>query len=295
MMKVYKSEKAKINIYNTYDRLLTMWEVAVTEKDVPTIYGTTHVIQCGMEDNPPLVLFHGVGDDSALMWIINAKELSKHFRIYAVDTLGGPGKSCPNEKYTKDFDEIKWLDEVFDGLGLEGAYVAGVSNGAYMTQHYCIMRPKRVIKAICMSGAISVKEDGSPLKRMMKVFLPEALFPTKKNVVKLIKKLTGDNYSVFTENPAIMEHYTYLLKGFNNMAMAYHKLEYFDKAQLNSIKDKVLFLLGESDPMRDMDSVRTRLDEYNMNYRFFKGAGHGINHEISEDINKIIIEYFIMY
>lgn len=289
-MKVYKNNKAKINIYNTYDKLLKLWEVSIEEIDIPTTYGTTHIIKCGKATNPPLVLFHGVGDDSALMWIFNAKELSKHFCIYAVDTIGGPGKSCPNENYTKAFDEIKWLDEVLDGLKLNSVYVAGVSNGSYIAHHYGIMRPEKIIKIICMAGSISVKESGSPLKTMLKVFLPEAIFPTKRNVVKLIEKLTGDNSKVFTENSYIMEHYAYLLKGFNNMAMSYHKLECFDETQIASIRDKALFLRGDADPLSN--NCKAALDKYNMNYRFFKGVGHGINHEISQEINKIIIEYF---
>ncbi|MDP4091189.1 MAG: alpha/beta hydrolase [Bacillota bacterium] len=291
-MKVYKSEKAKEKILKTYDQLLDEWGTAVEETDISTTYGTTHVVQCGEKNNPPLVLFHGVGDDSALMWIFNAKELSGHFRIYAVDTIGGPGKSCPNERYAKDFEQIKWLDEVFDGLGLERAYAAGVSNGSYLAQHYGIMRPERVIKMICMSGSVAEAGGESPLKTMFKVFFPEAFFPTKKNIEKLIKKLSGDNYGVFTENSVIMEHYSCMLKGFNNMAMARHKLKFFNEEQLKSIKDKTLFLLGESDPMGDKDNAKAKLDKYNMSYRFFPGVGHGINHEISDQINKIIIEYF---
>lgn len=288
-MKVYKSEKAKKNIYETYDKLLALWDVAVEEKDIATAYGTTHVILCGEENYPPLVLFHGVGDDSALMWIYNAKELAKHFRIYAIDTMGGPGKSCPNDNYDKTFDEIKWLDEVFDKLSLKQFNIAGVSNGDYMAQHYGIMRPDRVIKIICMSGSISAEGDGSPLKMMMKVFLPEALIPTKKNTIKLLKKMSGDNSAAFTENPTIMEHFTWLLRGFNNMAMANHKIEYFSEAQISTIRGKALFLLGEADPLGDVVSVKGKMERYHLDYRYFPGVGHGINHEISEEINKIII------
>lgn len=198
----------------------------------------------------------------------------------------------PNEKYNKDFDQIKWIDDVFDELGLERAYVAGVSMGSYITQHYGIMRPDRVIKMICMSGSISVKEIGNPLKNMIKVFLPEALFPTKRNVVKLLKKMTGDNSSIFTDNPIIVEHYTWLLKGFNNTAMSNHKIKFFDETQLQVIKDKSLFLRGESDPLGNADKGKEILSKYHMNYRFFNGVGHGINHEISKTINEIMIEYF---
>ncbi len=291
-MKIYKSDKAGRKILQTYDKLLSMWGTALEERDIDTFYGTTHVIVCGRESNPPLVLFHGVGDDSALMWIFNAKELAAHFRIYAVDTIGGPGKSRPNANYTKAFDELRWLDEVFDGLGLNRAFLAGVSNGAYITQHYAIMRPDRAIKMVCMSGsAVSTEIGNSPILRMLKVFLPEALFPTDRNVAKLIRKLAGVNYRKFVENAAIMEHYKCLLQGFNNMAMAYHRIKTFTEEQVHSLKDRVLFLCGEADPLGNKTLAKAAMEKYRFDHRFFPNVGHGINHEISDEINRIIIGY----
>ncbi|HEX3030121.1 MAG TPA: alpha/beta hydrolase, partial [Clostridia bacterium] len=254
--------------------------------------GSTHVIVWGDINKPPLVLFHGVGDNSALMWIFNAKELAKHFHIYAVDTIGGPGKSCPNENYNKNFAQILWIDDIFMKLKIEKAYVAGVSNGSYITQHYGIMRPEKVIKMVCMAGSISSVGTHHPMKRMMKVFLPEALFPTKKNIVRLMKKLTGENGNVLIDDRLIMEHYTYLLKGFNNMAMGYHKIIFFNDDQIKNISGKCLFLRGDADPLGDAAKDREKFERYKLDYYIYKGVGHAINHEISDVINKRIIEYF---
>ncbi len=66
-LKVYRSKRAGQEIMSTYDRLLDQWGVEKEELDIPGTYGTTHIILCGRETNPPLVLLHGVGDDSALM------------------------------------------------------------------------------------------------------------------------------------------------------------------------------------------------------------------------------------
>ena len=117
-MKKYRSEKSGRAILETYDRVLASWQCGTKERDVETEYGTTHVIECGAEEAPALVLFHGVGDDSALMWIYNAPELGKHFHLYAIDTMGGPGKSVPNENYNKEFDDVRWIDGVLDALGI---------------------------------------------------------------------------------------------------------------------------------------------------------------------------------
>lgn len=290
-MKVYKSEKAKNQILHSYDKLLDMWKVDLEEMDIPTTYGTTHVILCGNENNPPLILFHGVGDNSALMWLYNAQALSEHFRIYAVDTIGGPGKSCPNENYNKEYDDIKWIDELLTALKLKEVYAAGVSNGTYLAQLYTVHRPEKVIKIICMAGTVPVGSF-SPIKIMMKIFLPEALFPTRKNAVKLLHKLSGINSQVFTDNTLILEHYYLLLKGFNNMAMRYHKIIPVNNKQIEILRGKALYLVGEDDPFAKMGGKDILLD-YKMNIRLYPKVGHGINHEISEEINRAIIEYFL--
>ncbi len=246
-MKVYKNARAREHILKTYDRLLGAWETEVQEMDIPTAFGTTHVVACGDKHAPPLVLFHGVGDDSALMWLYNARALSSALRVFAVDTLGGPGKSRPNEKYGKGFSSLAWMDELMAGLAPDGVFLAGVSNGAYLAQLYGAYRPRRVKKILCMAGTLPVGSAG-PLKTMMRVFLPEALLPTEKNVAKLLRKLSGQNSGVFTENPLVMEHYTWLLKGFNNMTMRFHSLEHFSAEQIDAIRDKTRFLVGEADP-----------------------------------------------
>ena len=291
-MKVYRNKKAGENIIRTYDALIKAWGIEVEELDINTPYGTTHVIAAGDENNPPLMLFHGVGDDSALMWIYNAKFLSEYFRIYAIDTIGGPGKSRPNENYNKKFDDIVWIDSILENLKLSKAFFAGVSNGGYLTKLYTAKRPEKIIKALSISAAISTEDSENQITAMMKIFLPEALFPTKKNVTKLIKKLSGINYAVFTENETIMEHYTYLLRGFNNMAMTYHNVRAFDSIEVDIIREKTVFLLGLEDPFVKFGGKET-IEKNSMKAFFYEGAGHGLNHEKAEEINKKIVEILL--
>lgn len=291
MIKVFKNEKLRDEVYRTYDLLIEKWNTEVNQLDIETKYGSTHVIHFGNPEAKPLVLFHGVGDNSALMWIYNASALKEKFNVFAIDTLGGPGKSVPNENYNKEFDDATWIDEVLDKLGVKKAFVAGVSNGGYLSQLYTLKRPERVIKSISMASSVPSQSGGSPMKTMMKVFLPEALFPNDKNIKKLLCKLTGKNSAVFTDNPLIMEHYSYLLKGFNNMSMGYHKINCFSKDEVDLIRDKCLYLVGDCDPFEKLGGKK-ELQSNDMNAIFYPEVGHGINHEISDTINKKIIEYF---
>lgn len=290
-MKKYRSRRSGQAILATYDRILSSWACTAKERDVETAYGTTHIIECGRQDAPPLVLFHGVGDDSALMWVYNAPALSRHFHLYAVDTLGGPGKSVPNENYNKDFDDIRWIDGVLNGLGIDRAFFAGVSHGAYLVQAYALNRPDRVARGISISGTVPMGGKKNSLRAMMKIFLPEALFPTDKNVHRLIRKLSGDHYAAFTENEAIMAHYKALLKGFNNMAMAYHKIRAFSAEEVAQIRGKIVYLLGNEDPFEKLGGKALLLQNH-MNAVFYNHAGHGLNHELSDAINQKIISVF---
>lgn len=287
-MKVYKSSKMKQKIRKSYDILLEKWKVAYTEQDVVTSYGMTHIITCGENNSKPLVLFHGVGDDSALMWIYNARYLSKYYHIYAIDTLGGPGKSEPGPMYNKDFDDIDWIDQILDQLEIKCAYFAGVSHGGYLVQAYALCRPERVMKGISISGAVPVGHNKTPMATMMKIFLPEALIPTRKNVEKLIRKLSGENAAVFLDDKDIMEHYTCLLRGFRNMAMGYHKVRYFTEQEIDAIRDKIQYLVGTDDPFQQLGGA-VELREHHMNVTFYEATGHGLNHERADEINQKIV------
>lgn len=57
------------------------------------------------------------------MWIYNAPELGRHFHLYAIDTMGGQGKSVPNGNYNKEFDDVRWIDGGLDELGIEKAFL----------------------------------------------------------------------------------------------------------------------------------------------------------------------------
>lgn len=62
MVKRFKSLEGKHLVYESYDKLLELWEVDKEEQDIETRYGKTHIIIFGNKANPSLLLFHGSGD-----------------------------------------------------------------------------------------------------------------------------------------------------------------------------------------------------------------------------------------
>jgi hypothetical protein len=47
MVKVFKNEKSKSKVFESYDNMLKLWNVKLEEDDIDTTYGITHCIKTG--------------------------------------------------------------------------------------------------------------------------------------------------------------------------------------------------------------------------------------------------------
>jgi Predicted hydrolases or acyltransferases (alpha/beta hydrolase superfamily) len=292
VVKAFKNDLRQTQVLNSYNRILAEWSVDFQEQDVDGKYGTTHCIISGSPEKPPLLLFHGVGDNSAIMWLLNMKELSRHFYCIAVDTIGGPGKSIPNTHYKKGaFDQVEWINEIADHYNIDNFHIAGVSNGAYMAYNYTTVNSDRVNKAVCMEGGMVTK----PVKTMIQTLLlmfPHILIPTDRNLLKIIKKLSSPNSTIFNEHPLLAEHLVLLMKSHNQQAMFAHKIEGYDRAKGVAVRDKLYFLMGEHQMNLRGDLMRI-LDDGGFRYKIIPDAGHGINHERPGIINEEIVQFLL--
>ncbi|OMF23509.1 alpha/beta hydrolase [Paenibacillus sp. FSL H8-0548] len=289
-MKIFKSEKGKDQVLNSYNRLLEMWSTEFQEHDVETEYGTTHCITAGSKEKPPLLLLHGVGDNSAVMWALNINEISKHFYCIAVDTMGGPGKSVPNEKFRKNsFNQVEWINQIVDHFNIDNFHIAGVSNGAYMAYNYTTVNSSRVNKVVCMEGGMVT----NPLKTMIQTLLmmfPEILLPTNRNLLKILKKLSSPVSKIFDEYPLLAEHLVHLMKNHNQQAMFVHKTVKYDESIGSAVKNKLYFLIGDHRIDIGKHFIEI-LDKGGFSYKVVPNAGHGINLEQPEIINNELIRF----
>ncbi|RJE91459.1 alpha/beta hydrolase [Paenibacillus sp. 1011MAR3C5] len=289
-MKVFKSEQARRKVLASYDELIAMWGVETASHHIPSKWGSTHCLIAGDKANPPLVLLHGVGDNSAVMWALNMKELSKRYFCIAVDTLGGPGKSMPNERYTKEsFRQTEWLSEVIDFFELDQVYMAGVSNGAYMAYRYTTEHPERIRRTMCLEGGIVT----SPIKSMISTLLlmfPEILVPTERNMHRIVRRLSAPQSDVFDRYPMLASHLVLLMKSHNQQAMFPHKVETYDEAKGAAVRDKLFFLLGDQYRVVSKRTVDL-ISRGQYTHRMLEQTGHGINHERPEEVHEEIFRF----
>jgi pimeloyl-ACP methyl ester carboxylesterase len=130
-----------------YDEVLAEWPAGTRQNTVSTFFGTTHVNTCGPAGGPPLVLLPG-GRATSVSWYANASDLSRTFRVHAVDLIGDPGRSVPDPRrpLRTAADLTAWLDAVLDGLGIGATTLAGHSYGGWIALHYALHAPDRVTR-----------------------------------------------------------------------------------------------------------------------------------------------------
>jgi pimeloyl-ACP methyl ester carboxylesterase len=139
----FRTPEGKTAFLSMYDAALKLWQTPYEELDIPSRFGSTHVIVSGPKDAPPLVLLHGYAA-TATMWSPYVVEFTKHFRVYAVDIMGQPSKSIPDEPICNPADYVTWLTTTLDALHLDSVWLVGMSFGATVALNYAVAVPERV-------------------------------------------------------------------------------------------------------------------------------------------------------
>lgn len=168
----FKTPEGEASYLAAYDAALKLWPVPYDEIDIPTRFGTTHVVVSGPKEAPPLVLLHGYMATS-VMWSPNIIDLSKGYRVYALDTMGQPSLSIPGEPIREAADYVAWLTATLDGLHLDRICLIGMSFGGWLALTYAVAAPERVQKLVLLSagGFLPIARQFS-LRGMLMVFLP---------------------------------------------------------------------------------------------------------------------------
>ncbi|HTP11336.1 MAG TPA: alpha/beta hydrolase [Anaerolineae bacterium] len=148
----FKSAKGETEYMAAYETMMRYWPVPYESIDLPGYYGCTHLVVCGPIDAPPLVLLHG-GRASLTMWAKNVGDLSRDYRVYAIDVMGQPSKSIPDKTFKTRDDLIPWFTGILDALNIPKADLVGQSYGGWFTLNYAIHVPDRVNKIVLISPA----------------------------------------------------------------------------------------------------------------------------------------------
>ncbi|MBN1190546.1 MAG: alpha/beta hydrolase [Dehalococcoidales bacterium] len=260
---IYKSQAGEQEIMAYYDKILANWPVPSDRITVPTRHGDTFILASGSRSAPPLVLLHGASSN-VLSWIGDVVEYSRHFRVYAVDLPGEPGRSTQNRPSWHTQAYAEWMQDLLDSLKIRKVILVGLSQGGWTALKYAISRPEHVEKLVLLTpaGVIPVKTSFY-LRAVLNLLLG-------RRGAEAINRLASGEDSLHPEAVRYLD-----------VIMTYYRprigpMHMYTDRELRRLTMPVMLITGSKDPIQNTARVAARLKRLvpSLNHRLFPEKGH---------------------
>lgn len=283
-MTIYKSVAGKEKILKLYDEQLGRLSAAYSDKWISTSFGETHLIETGNLTGIPLLVFHG-GNATTAYNLLACGFLMKDFHIYAVDTIGHPGKSAEVSLSARNYDYGNWAGEVIDAIGYESICCFGGSFGGGILAKAMCAAPEKVKRAVLYVPA-GIKN--APAINSMSMMFPMIMYwITHKD--KWLKKcmlpmavieenITDDIY----ETAKLSINYSKVKAGMpGNVA----------EKDMKKCKAPTLVMAGERDCLFPAKGVLPRAEQIIENVTTYLLEGRGHMSSLTEQEKQMITEF----
>jgi pimeloyl-ACP methyl ester carboxylesterase len=295
----FKSTKGEAEYMAAYERGMGLWPVAYEHMDVPGRYGRTHVVATGPEGAPALVLLHA-DYVSSTMWAANVSDLSRDHRLYAVDVMGQPGKSVPDQPIRNRDDAVAWITEVLGGLNLTRVTLVGMSYGGWLTLNYAIRAPKRLERIVVLSPGACFRPNRPSfylrvLPAMILPFLPRrVLFERSWRAFSFEENLSDPVVHALNERVGQQMYLGFrYFRVWGNWGSQNLKPQVFPDHELNGMHVPTLLLIGQQevlyDPVAALERARRLIP--NLDGELVPRASHDMTQGQHQIVNARILEF----
>lgn len=240
MSTFFKSEAGRAAVLSLYDQKLEDLGIEYQSQTVRTQFGETHLLVTGPVDGPPLMIVHG-SNGCAPIALETYPNLTKKYRVYAVDVLAQPNKSDGERLSMADLSYGQWMNELLIQLGLESVTLAGFSFGGLIILKTLAFGESRIKAAYLAAPAYIV--NGNPLKLLWKVFIPMKRYQRTehaKYVSRFLKEIFTD------EDPFALK---FLSQVFLHFEMDFTTVPVISKAEAGRIRTPVTLFAAKQDLM----------------------------------------------
>ena len=249
---VFTSERGKCEVFRAYQSVLARWTVPYAEIDVPTRFGTTHVIVSGPKDGPPVVLLHALFA-TATSWYRTAETLSEEYRVYAVDIVGEANKSRPTRPMLSLDDFLAWFTELIDSLAIPKMFLVGNSFGAFIAAYYAMRLPHRVCKLVLVGPAATIHAMPAFYFHM---FIPKALYllsPWLPGHRRVVQYSVDWMHAGLAQDPVWTELFLLTMQYGRMTTRVFPRV--YTKEELSQIRTRVLLVLGNRERIYPVEAA----------------------------------------
>ena len=247
--------------------------------EVNTSLGKTHVwgLNTKQENLDSLVIFPGARTTSLIWDFDNGLDnLNYKARPFLVETNGLPNLSHGDTPDIKSLDYGVWASEVFDGLHLEKAFVAGASFGGLICMKLGLVAPEK-IKAAFLLNPGCLQPFSMTFKNLYYNLLP-ILRPSRPNVSRFLDKaiFSSPNHQLSTKaREMLVDYEVFALDHYKDNTQK----PYYMAGQLSEVKVDTYLLVGDQDLLFPWQQSIANAEKHLQNLRkskVFKAVGHGI-------------------
>jgi len=281
---VFKTRQGEAKSIAAYNAVLNLWPTPYEALDVSTCLGVTHIIASGPSDAKPIILLHGQ-DSTATSWIYNIPEISRSFRVFAIDTIGDMGRSKPILPPRNRKDYVDWLHDVFDQLKIDKANLVGYSYGGFLAANFAIAHPKRISRMVLLTPGIP--NIGSPTLRWIYYGMPMICLPSRFTIRRFIHGASTRGY--LADDPVDEQ----MILGMTNMRHVSSMRPQFTDEELQQITLPTLLLIGDHEIMYEPRKTLERAKQLipNLRVELVTCAGHMLNRDQPAIVDQYILEF----
>lgn len=283
-MSIYKSENGKKASWNLYDQQLAKLQLPYTDIYISTSFGSTHVVELGNKNGKALLLFHG-GNSTTAYNLLMCRFLLKDFHVYAVDTIGHPGKSAEVSLSPRGYAYGQWASEVIDGLGFASMLCFGGSFGGGILAKLLCVAPQKVKKAVLIVPAGIANAIPISSMKMMVPLLAYRITHKQKYLIKTALYMALHEEVLDEDTLAIVKD------SFDHVKTKVGMPTNIDAQRVKAYSSDTLVIAGEKDCLFPARKVipRAKAIFAHCKTHLLKDSGH--MHILPPEVQAMIVEF----
>lgn len=283
-MGIYKSEIGKEKSLQLYDKQIKKLDSEYNDIYVDTSFGKTHLIEIGNKNGKPLLVFHG-GNSTTSYNLLAFRFLLNDFHIYAVDTIGHPGKSDEVCLSARNYDYGKWAAEVITQIGYKKINCIGISFGGGILAKLMCVAPNKVKKEVLIVP--------SGINNAFPISSAKMMIPLIKYLITKDQKYIKQTALYMSVSEDVLDGDTMetIKDSFDNVKTKAGMPTNVSKKLMQQFKAPALVIASEKDLLFPARKVLPRAKQLiqNCEVRKLKGSGH--MHILPQAEKELIIDF----
>lgn len=284
MKTIYRDNNGKRKVLDLYEKQIAQLSISYNDVYVETSFGRTHLIETGNPNGKPLLVFHG-GNSTTAQNLLELKFLLGDFHVFAVDTIGHPGKSVEVCLSPNNYDYGIWASDTITALGYEKMLCFGGSFGGGILSKTMCVSPDKIEKAVLLVPS-GIKN--APAYKLISMAFPMIMYWITKKESWLLKCILP---MAISEKNISADTYETAKCSIDNVKIKAGMPSDVNPEDLKNYKAPTLVMAAEKDCLFPADLVLPQAKKIIEDCTTYLISKRGHLHYLTEDEKRMIVDF----